>query len=77
VAVYSQCGQTHTHYQSPVGCGRIFNNADILQLDYAAEYNVERVDEKGSEYLLYLKAKTKAVAYDKLKLWADKDKNCP
>jgi len=64
-----------TSLQSVVG--GVFNNADILQLDYAAEYNVERVDEKGSEYLLYLKAKTKAVAYDKLKLWADKDKKLP
>jgi outer membrane lipoprotein-sorting protein len=64
-----------TSLQSVVG--GVFNNADILQLDYTAEYNVEKVDENGSEYLLYLKAKTKSVAYDRLKIWADKDKKLP
>lgn len=64
-----------TSIQSVVG--GVFNNADILQLDYAAEYNVEKVEETGSEYLLYLKAKTKSVAYDRLKIWADKGKKLP
>ncbi len=64
-----------TSLQSVVG--GVFNNADILQLDYATEYDVEKVDEQGKEYLLYLKAKTKTVAYDKLKIWADKDKKLP
>ncbi|MBM4350654.1 MAG: outer membrane lipoprotein-sorting protein, partial [Deltaproteobacteria bacterium] len=64
-----------TSLQSVVG--GVFNNADILQLDYAAEYDVEKVEEAGKEYLLHLKAKTKTVAYDKIKLWADKDKKLP
>ena len=64
-----------TSLQSVVG--GVFNNSDILQLDYAAEYNVEKVEESGSEYLLYLKAKTKTVAYDRLKLWADRTKKLP
>jgi hypothetical protein len=64
-----------TSLQSVVG--GVFNNADILQLDYAAEYDVERVEEKGNEYLLYLKAKTKTVAYDRLTIWADKGKKLP
>ena len=64
-----------TSLQSVVG--GVFNNADILQLDYAAEYDVEKVEEKGAEYLLYLKAKTKTVAYDRLKIWADKGKKLP
>ena len=64
-----------TSLQSVVG--GVFNNADILQLDYAAEYDVEKVEEKGDEYLLYLKAKTKTVAYDRLKIWADKGKKLP
>ena len=64
-----------TSLQSVVG--GVFNNADILQLDYAAEYNVEKVEESGNEYLLHLKAKTKAVAYDKINLWADMDKKLP
>ena len=57
--------------------GGVFNNSDILQLDYAAEYDVVKVDETGNEYLLLLKAKTKTVAYDQLKLWADKSKKLP
>ncbi len=57
--------------------GGVFNNSDILQLDYAAEYDVVKVEESGSEYLLLLKAKTKTVAYDQLKLWADKSKKWP
>jgi len=64
-----------TSLQSVIG--GVFNNSDILQLDYAAEYDVAKVDESGSEYLLYLKAKTRTVAYDQLKLWADKKKKLP
>jgi len=64
-----------TSLQSVIG--GVFNNADILMLDYAAEYNVEKVEEPGNEYLLYLKAKTKTVAYDRIKLWADKDRKLP
>jgi hypothetical protein len=64
-----------TSLQSVIG--GVFNNADILSLDYAAEYDVEKVEEKGNEYFLQLKAKTKTVAYDRLNLWADKDKKIP
>ena len=64
-----------TSLQSVVG--GVFNNSDILQLDYAAEYDVEKVEETGGEYLLYLKAKTKTVAYDRLKIWVDKGKLLP
>jgi hypothetical protein len=64
-----------TSLQSVVG--GVFNNADILQLDYAAEYDVEKIEETGGEYLLFLKAKTKTVAYDRLKIWADKKSVLP
>jgi hypothetical protein len=64
-----------TSLQSVVG--GVFNNSDILQLDYTEEYNVEKVEEKGGEYLLYLKAKFKNVAYDRLKIWADKKNVLP
>jgi hypothetical protein len=64
-----------TSLQSVVG--GIFNNADILRLDYAEEYDVQEVEDLGDEYLLHLKAKTSAVAYDRLKMWADKDKKLP
>ena len=64
-----------TSLQSVVG--GVFNNSDILQLDYAAEYDVEKIEETGNEYFLQLKAKTKTVAYDRLKMWADKSKKLP
>ncbi|MGB9700088.1 MAG: outer membrane lipoprotein-sorting protein [Thermodesulfobacteriota bacterium] len=64
-----------TSLQSVIG--GVFNNADILQLDYAAEYEVVKLDESGQEYFLLLKAKNKTVAYDQLQLWADKKIKLP
>lgn len=64
-----------TSLQSVVG--GVFNNSDILQLDYAAEYLVEQVEETGDQYLLHLKAKTRTVAYDRIRLWADREKLLP
>jgi outer membrane lipoprotein-sorting protein len=52
--------------------GSIFNNADILRIDYSAEYNVEAAEEQKDAFLLSLKAKTGEVAYDRLKMWVDK-----
>ncbi|OHC61642.1 MAG: outer membrane lipoprotein-sorting protein [Rhodocyclales bacterium GWA2_65_19] len=52
--------------------GGVFNNADILRIDYAIEYNVEAATEEKDRYLLNLKAKTGEVAYDKLKMWVDR-----
>jgi outer membrane lipoprotein-sorting protein len=59
-----------TSLQSVVG--GVFNNADIMRLDYNVEYDVQNVEDQKSEYLLDLKAKTTAVAYDKLKMSVDK-----
>ena len=59
-----------TSLQSVVG--GVFNNADILRLDYNVEYDVEKIDDQKTEHILDLKAKTAAVAYDKLKMWVDK-----
>jgi outer membrane lipoprotein-sorting protein len=64
-----------TSLQSVIG--GVFNNADILALDYSEEYNVEKVEEQGNEYLLLCKAKTKTVAYDRLKMWVNKEKVIP
>ncbi len=64
-----------TSLQSVVG--GVFNNSDILSLDYSVEYNVEKVEEQGKEYLIYLKAKTKTVAYDRIKMWVEKAKSIP
>jgi outer membrane lipoprotein-sorting protein len=59
-----------TSLQSVIG--GIFNNADILRLDYAAEYDVEAAREEKGVYVLSLKAKTVEVAYDKLTMTVDK-----
>lgn len=59
-----------TSLQSVVG--GVFNNSDILQLDYSEEYDVEAIQETDSSYLLDLKAKTSSVAYDRLKMTVDK-----
>jgi len=64
-----------TSLQSVVG--GVFNNSDILRLDYTSEYNVETVEDRNTEYILDLKAKTKTVAYDKLKMWATKENLVP
>jgi Outer membrane lipoprotein-sorting protein len=58
--------------------GGVFNNADILRLDYSTEYNVEKIEETPQDqYLLTLKAKTGAVAYDRLQMRVDKAKLVP
>ena len=59
-----------TSLQSVVG--GVFNNADILRVDYTAEYNAEKVDEEKDAYILALKARTGEVAYDRLKMWVDR-----
>jgi len=60
-----------TSLQSVVG--GIFNNSDLMRLEYSVEYDVESVEDAGQEHLLTLKAKTPSVAYDKLKMWVDKE----
>jgi outer membrane lipoprotein-sorting protein len=52
--------------------GSVFNNADILRIDYGEEYAVEAAAEQQDAHLLTLKAKTDEVAYDRLKMWVDK-----
>jgi len=52
--------------------GGVFNNADIMRIDFGAEYNVEQLQDTLGEYLFSLKAKSKSAAYDRLRLWADK-----
>jgi outer membrane lipoprotein-sorting protein len=57
--------------------GSIFNNADILRVDYTAEYDVDAAEEQQGAYLLSLKAKTGDVAYDRLRMWVDKQQLLP
>jgi len=59
-----------TSLQSVIG--GIFNNSDILRLDYSAEYNAEAISEQEETYQLTLKAKTPSVAYDRLEMTVDK-----
>ncbi|HSQ75360.1 MAG TPA: outer membrane lipoprotein-sorting protein [Bacteroidota bacterium] len=61
-----------TSLQSVVG--GVFNNADIMQLEYSVEYDATFGKGSGTEYLLNLKAKNTSVAYDKLILWVTKEK---
>ncbi len=64
-----------TSLQSVVG--GVFNNSDILRLDYSAEYDVAQVTEEEQLYLLDLKAKSNTIAYDTLKMWVDKSSLLP
>ena len=59
-----------TSLQSIVG--GVFNNADIMRLDYSVEYDAVKLNESGDSYVLDLKAKTRTVAYDNLKMWVIK-----
>ncbi len=64
-----------TSLQSVVG--GVFNNSDLLRLDYSTEYGVESMVEEGGQYLLELKARNRSVAYDRLKMWVDQQTRVP
>ena len=52
--------------------GGVFSNSDILRLDYSVEYDVTSAEDQGSTWLLQLKAKTREVAYDQIRMTVDK-----
>lgn len=64
-----------TSLQSVIG--GVFNNADILRVDYAAEYAAESVEETSAGYTLKLKAKNASVAYDRLVMQVDRKHRVP
>lgn len=64
-----------TSLQSVIG--GVFNNADILNLDFSVEYTVPKIDEQADRYLLDLKANSASVAYDSLKMVVDKKTMLP
>lgn len=64
-----------TSLQSVIG--GVFNNSDILRLDYSTEYHVTSVESNDTMHLLELKAKNKSVAYDRLKMWVDRQQLVP
>jgi hypothetical protein len=43
-----------------------------MRLDYHVEYDVEGLEDLGESHLLTLRAKSKTVAYDRLKMTVDK-----
>jgi hypothetical protein len=59
-----------TSLQSVIG--GVFNNADILRVDYSVEYDAKVEEEQKDTIVLMLKAKTGEVAYDRLKMWVDR-----
>ena len=64
-----------TSLQSVVG--GIWNNSDLMRLEYSAEYDVLSIEETATEYVLDLKAKTDAVSYDRLKMRVDRERLLP
>lgn len=59
-----------TSMQSVVG--GVFNNADIMRLDFSTEYTVVNNEDNQDVLELELKAKNDTVAYDKLIMQVDK-----
>lgn len=57
--------------------GGIFNNADILALEFSVEYTVQHVAESTDAYTLDLKARSGDVAYDRLKMKVDRKTTLP
>ncbi|MEA3416355.1 MAG: outer membrane lipoprotein-sorting protein [Thermodesulfobacteriota bacterium] len=57
--------------------GGVFNNSDIMRLDYSAEYNCKKVEATDKGHILYLKAKTNTVAYDRVKMFVEGKKPLP
>ena len=64
-----------TSMQSVVG--GVFNNADIMKLDFSTEYDVIKEEDKKTHILLTLKAKNDTVSYDKLLMQVDKKNLTP
>lgn len=69
-----------TSIQSVIG--GLFNNSDIMKVDFSMEYESKILEEnlmiQGIEYyVIELKAKVEEVAYDKIKMWVNKENLLP
>ncbi len=53
--------------------GGIFNNSDIMRLDYSKEYEPTITEQTDKEYLLDLKAKSNTIPYNNLKMRVTKN----
>lgn len=57
--------------------GGVFNNSDILRLDFSVEYDTKKVLDDKDIYVLDLEAKNESVAYKYLKMIVDKKSLTP
>jgi outer membrane lipoprotein-sorting protein len=57
--------------------GGVFNNSDIMRVDYNSEYNCEKIETTDKGYTLYLRAKLKNVAYETLTMFIDSKRFLP
>ncbi|MEA3512513.1 MAG: outer membrane lipoprotein-sorting protein [Campylobacterota bacterium] len=64
-----------TSMQSVVG--GVFNNSDIMRLDFSTEYNIVSQKDQGDKIMLEVKAKNDTIAYDKLIITVDKASTTP
>lgn len=64
-----------TSLQSVIG--GVFNNSDIMRIDYHAEYDVIAMEHEDGQTVLTLKAKTASVAYDRLRMRLDPEYTLP
>lgn len=64
-----------TSMQSVVG--GVFNNSDIMRLDFSTEYDIVSQKESESEIVVETKAKTDTIAYDKLIMTIDRKTTTP
>lgn len=64
-----------TSLQSVVG--GVFNNSDIMRLDYQSEYEAVAMSEHDDHYRLELMARSGAVAYDRLVMLVDREALVP
>ncbi|RLA73632.1 MAG: outer membrane lipoprotein-sorting protein [Epsilonproteobacteria bacterium] len=64
-----------TSMQSVVG--GVFNNSDIMRVDFSSEYNLVKEKTDKATYVLELKAKNDTIAYDKLLMIVDKKTTTP
>ncbi|MEA3288909.1 MAG: outer membrane lipoprotein-sorting protein [Campylobacterota bacterium] len=64
-----------TSMQSVIG--GVFNNSDIMRLDFGTEYDIVKEEDKGEFIIVETKAKTDTVAYDRLIMTVDKKTTTP
>ena len=57
--------------------GGVFNNSDIMKVDYSAEYNCDKIEKTDKGYTLYLKAKLNNVAYENVTMFIDSERLLP